>query len=151
MKLSPQPHHSVRFVAPITGAWIETLQLKRPSLKTLVAPITGAWIETTPKTQLRVSLQSHPSRVRGLKQLDKNNFAENIVAPITGAWIETIVFVLLAQVLMSHPSRVRGLKPQCICQIRMHQVAPITGAWIETYFNTDPTVRIGRTHHGCVD
>ena len=44
----------LRFVAPITGAWIETLAF--PSLITgpRVAPITGAWIET-PKHDVAAS------------------------------------------------------------------------------------------------
>ena len=34
-------------VAPITGAWIETVLLLLIACLSLVAPITGAWIETS--------------------------------------------------------------------------------------------------------
>ncbi len=34
------------FVAPFTGAWIETLSSLKGTLNAVVAPFTGAWIET---------------------------------------------------------------------------------------------------------
>ncbi len=37
---------SGRFVAPFTGAWIETRNRERERKEILVAPFTGAWIET---------------------------------------------------------------------------------------------------------
>ena len=55
-------------VAPVTGAWIETIQPSIRSLSDQVAPVTGAWIETS-------------EGVRAGKAAD--------VAPVTGAWIET--------------------------------------------------------------
>ena len=55
------------FVAPIVGAWIESLQYKHYCHHRQVAPIVGAWIEI-------------------------NNLSASIslilVAPIVGAWIE---------------------------------------------------------------
>ena len=53
---------------------------------------------------------SHPSRVRGLKPVDKGDECLLVVAPITGAWIETIDAGLYFVEFASHPSRVRGLK-----------------------------------------
>ena len=35
------------YVAPLAGAWIETLRLPDFVLPPLVAPLAGAWIETT--------------------------------------------------------------------------------------------------------
>ena len=58
----------------------------------VVAPFTGAWIETLGASDGVCSkLQSHPSRVRGLKQVLRRslNMRERLVAPFTGAWIET--------------------------------------------------------------
>ena len=60
-----------RGVAPITGAWIETLAVVLALVAVLVAPITGAWIETHPHQHDALKLVSHPSRVRGLKQNEK--------------------------------------------------------------------------------
>tara|TARA_R110002050_G_scaffold133121_1_gene255421 strand:- start:301 stop:549 length:249 start_codon:yes stop_codon:yes gene_type:complete len=59
-------------VAPITGAWIETICPVLPMFWSSVAPITGAWIETPNQLGMGIALD---------------------VAPITGAWIETIIFV----------------------------------------------------------
>ena len=76
-------------VAPLVGAWIETLCNVDYITPSTVAPLVGAWIETN---QLRVSdivKMSHPSWVRGLKQISLSTFL---------------------MVLSSHPSWVRGLK-----------------------------------------
>jgi len=57
-------------------------------------------------------MMSHPSRVRGLKQL---------------------IFDGGYQVGVSHPSRVRGLKQgQFFKMDNLTPVAPLAGAWIET-------------------
>ncbi len=37
---------NVRVVAPLAGAWIETVILLRLTQVSLVAPLAGAWIET---------------------------------------------------------------------------------------------------------
>ena len=37
-----------------------------------VAPLTGAWIKTIANTQLKGTLVSHPSRVRGLKSWNRS-------------------------------------------------------------------------------
>ena len=104
----------INFVAPFTGAWIET---RSPSpfnnLNGLVAPFTGAWIETEERNHGRTcTLKSHPSRVRGLKRLcGYSQRSRRRVAPFTGAWIETPNTCLDSLRRWSHPSRVRGLKP----------------------------------------
>ena len=59
------------FVAPLTGAWIETKPKEAAKGVESVAPLTGAWIET-----------GH--------ELSKLEFES--VAPLTGAWIETPIF-----------------------------------------------------------
>ena len=77
-----------------------------------VAPRAGAWIETKVKhKKLNDRLGSHPVRVRGLKQSDKNpgKFFD-IVAPRAGAWIETYECEFRLIRHASHPVRVRGLK-----------------------------------------
>ena len=56
-------------VAPLVGAWIETVKLTCEQIRTQVAPLVGAWIET----------QTH--------QQDLQN---EQVAPLVGAWIETL-------------------------------------------------------------
>ena len=42
-----RPFFTHPFVAPFTGAWIETKNLFLTHLWHIVAPFTGAWIETT--------------------------------------------------------------------------------------------------------
>ena len=56
-------------VAPLVGAWIETLQQFGTVATFYVAPLVGAWIETS-KGLVQVPCgQSHPSWVRGLKHV----------------------------------------------------------------------------------
>ena len=59
-----------------------------------------------------VSLQSHPTWVRGLKlMLSFTSWWLISVAPYVGAWIETYLVIII---------------------IKVHLVAPYVGAWIET-------------------
>ena len=55
-------------VAPLVGAWIETLQPLTNVMPNVVAPLVGAWIET--------------------KRVQSYWFYLD-VAPLVGAWIET--------------------------------------------------------------
>ena len=55
----------------------------------MVAPHTGAWIETLWGVKMIDLLESHPTRVRGLKLAISKIRSSDIVAPHTGAWIET--------------------------------------------------------------
>ena len=50
---------SQRRVAPLAGAWIETLAYQRLGMSLDVAPLAGAWIETEGKVVRRYN---HPSR-----------------------------------------------------------------------------------------
>ena len=77
-------------------------------------------------------LESHPSRVRGLKLHARRRGARPVhVAPFTGAWIE-----------IGDPGSEPGGP----------LVAPFTGAWIEILLNTYYVEYPGgRTLHGCVD
>ena len=78
-------------VAPLAGAWIETLRSRSRITFGLVAPLAGAWIETVRPLWIKLwAVLSHPSRVRGLKP-DSPLFSELVleVAPLAGAWIET--------------------------------------------------------------
>ena len=55
-------------VAPLAGAWIETLRTRRAACRARgVAPLAGAWIETTQQNRDRFQELSRPSRARGLK------------------------------------------------------------------------------------
>ena len=78
------------WVAPHTGAWIETTERRRRSGRWPVAPHTGAWIETSAiSTAAACTLRSRPTRARGLKLL--------LVLPLVTA-------------VRSRPTRARGLK-----------------------------------------
>ena len=59
---------AARRVAPLAGAWIETLALRMGRRCVRVAPLAGAWIETLKRW---LSDRAHG------------------VAPLAGAWIET--------------------------------------------------------------
>ena len=60
----------LKVVAPFTGAWIETEEVRQWKGWSGVAPFTGAWIET---------------------RLDSHFLIDEMVAPFTGAWIETAI------------------------------------------------------------
>ena len=61
-------YNSGILVAPLVGAWIETIGLYSACSAFHVAPLVGAWIETICKQE---------------------GYQVNIVAPLVGAWIET--------------------------------------------------------------
>ena len=66
------------------------------------------------RKQNRHMIMSHPSWVRGLKRCGSMVIRlQNVVAPLVGAWIETITdMVIKVTIVLSHPSWVRGLKPK---------------------------------------
>ena len=77
-----------------------------------VAPYVGAWIETPTLCLQNSSVSSHPTWVRGLKQLSHHEVEYH------GG---------------SHPTWVRGLKQKFKeCADAAYLVAPYVGAWIET-------------------
>ena len=165
-------------VAPHAGAWIETAGCCRPAPAPAVAPHASAWIETKECTWAFYSpRKSHPTRVRGLKQVPPLRGLHHPagVAPHAGAWIETHWPLPKSKGRESHPTRVRGLK-HSVGRIAVFDghVAPHAGAWIETYEKTRPggwhrvaphagawietdliqsqqNSSAGRTPRGCVD
>ncbi len=105
-------------------------------------------------TVAQVRLESHPSRVRGLKsKLANGSYELPYVAPLAGAWIE-----IKHTFCLYRPNHVAPLAGAWIeiLDLRQEQttrrVAPLAGAWIEM----DNTVLHkkftgGRTPRGCVD
>ena len=80
----------VKKVAPLVGAWIETLHIQVNAVEELVAPLVGAWIETEDIDGSAARPESHPSWVRGLKPTVLFMVVIALsVAPLVGAWIET--------------------------------------------------------------
>ena len=77
-------------VAPLTGAWIETLIPTESRWWCIVAPLTGAWIETSYDAQRRAALSVAPLTGAWIETtiVEKVAMLEQ-VAPLTGAWIET--------------------------------------------------------------
>ena len=68
-------------VAPLAGAWIETLCKNSFVSLSKVAPLAGAWIETLLSRICKKNVQSLPSRERGLKQaadVQPNGGAESL-------------------------------------------------------------------------
>ena len=76
-------------VAPLAGAWIETVELGKVAERKQVAPLAGAWIETDDRADIAHDHASLPSRERGLKQDLPAFEPKTYVAPLAGAWIET--------------------------------------------------------------
>ena len=119
-------------VAPLAGAWIETIADMYESDEKNVAPLAGAWIETCKQQP-----QFHHQWVAPLAGAWIETQIENIeqvtrgVAPLAGAWIETIEAFRASTEYQSHPSRVRGLK-----------LRRLTRFWKS---------RLRRTPRGCVD
>ena len=163
-------------VAPFTGAWIETVLLSIIIRVSIVAPFTGAWIETYYSYKRTYPLQSHPSRVRGLKLNQEvpllpahsshpsrvrglkhlgrlNVYYQVVVAPFTGAWIETCCH--LSSSLFSFVAPFTGAWIETDIALdfcKQHPVAPFTGAWIETIVHLKFYKPFAsRTLHGCVD
>ena len=158
MKQSPCNAQTQKYlVAPLAGAWIETLCCVVVSGGKLVAPLAGAWIETVLSNILfRPDAASRPSRARGLKPRIASALpAISSVAPLAGAWIETSRIVCPISHSRSRPSRARGLKQRREGHHPVHggsrpsrarglkhaerpparpacRVAPLAGAWIET-------------------
>ena len=165
-------------VAPLAGAWIETLTSyilisriseSHPSRVRGLKPIRAP--------ECPIPKVSHPSRVRGLKpppcqhpatrkrvaplagawietSLRRIMRVARCVAPLAGAWIETRLSVCWSGPdCRSHPSRVRGLKHAAGHGLhRQEGVAPHAGAWIETESeNMREKNMTCRTPRGCVD
>ena len=104
--------HSLFFVAPFAGAWIEIKMGTDPQDKAIVAPFAGAWIEMKiQEHQMDKNEMSLPSRERGLKCK---------TAPLSHRLDQSL------------PSRERGLKlPPAQGLFFRCKVAPFAGAWIE--------------------
>ena len=135
------------------GAWIETWATYAADLDIPVAPYVGAWIETHQIGLLCKSLLSHPTWVRGLKQIIVGHGTNiYLVAPYVGAWIETCSVHVCYCIVVSHPTWVRGLKQNLIgCKFSV-KVAPYVGAWIETFCLPRWMAPAKcRTLRGCVD
>ena len=89
LKLQSNSRTKSRNVAPLVGAWIETVALRTENTEDNVAPLVGAWIETR-------YVQTRSEQME--------------VAPLVGAWIETDATIDINPQIKSHPSWVRGLK-----------------------------------------
>ena len=125
--------------------------------KTHVAPLAGAWIETLPHPPLFRRVQrSRPSRARGLKrELDSVLARRLSVAPLAGAWIETIRKERHVNRLMVAPLAGAWIETYLILFAMSDSpicVAPLAGAWIETYAALSARVqRSRRAPRGRVD
>ena len=122
-------------VAPLAGAWIETIAVWRHIMadcRSRPSRARGLKLESLHAGDPLVL--SRPSRARGLKHLIPTyHYGARHVAPLAGAWIETRRRGRSALTVGSRPSRARGLKPLYPRERQTHiLVAPLAGAWIET-------------------
>ena len=120
---------SLSSFASITDAWIETG--KNTSLKEwqTFASITDAWIETCVGSEAMLLINSHPSRMRGLK-LCNTRLLLRILFRIHHGCVDWNLLQLQTIWATSHPSRMRGLKHASKHSIFKYPI---------------------RIHHGCVD
>ena len=96
-------------------SWVRGLKLPDSNISVSakqVAPLVGAWIETVSYSYVwHKEYRRTPSWVRGLKPLHvQYQQYWRAVAPLVGAWIETLAVQDWTKVNASHPSWVRGLK-----------------------------------------
>src|SRR5690606_36822694 len=100
-----------------------------------VAPLAGAWIETLPVCPAASVCAGRIPRGCVDRHVDEVLDADaRAVALLAGAWIETLTrWDKDARKWMSHPSRVRRSKHiSDMVTPRRGWVAPLSGAWIET-------------------
>ena len=81
-------------------------------------------------------MQSHPLRVRGLKQVMAFMICTKAKShPLRVRGLKPEFAHLSEQEIRSHPLRVRGLKLAFRSnRAQVENVASFTGAWIETYY-----------------
>ena len=84
--------------------------------------------------KLSINMESHPLRVRGLKQFQLEvNHRNSMSHPLRVRGLKPRAFLSDAGLKLSHPLRVRGLKHVSgVCSRHEAEVASFTGAWIET-------------------
>ena len=115
------------------GAWIEINYHWSDCYCKNVAPHMGAWIEIDLAACPGRKAMSHPTWVRGLKLVTREQYEA---------------------IKVSHPTWVRGLKLSKESKCQRALVAPHMGAWIEILSN-DVRDKLNvvscRTPHGCVD
>ena len=141
-------------VAPLVGAWIETIWCVKADENTLSHP---SWVRGLkhPLIENRQKLtKSHPSWVRGLKLLillALRKFSLSHPSWVRGLKQSTLDLNLYTA--ESHPSWVRGLKldSRNVITFIRYIVAPLVGAWIETVALPNVYDFYGRTPRGCVD
>ena len=98
-------------VAPLAGAWIETMSKCLAFARHRVAPLAGAWIETGRTQRLRWLFQSRPLRARGLKQaLHSGQHADRVSRPLRARGLKQQRKASKPKSAESRPLRARGLK-----------------------------------------
>ncbi len=84
-----EPSHQRLFVAPFTGAWIETRVRQCRYCEGESRPSRARGLKLVRPVRLCAPDRSRPSRARGLKLAIRQLAGLPLVAPFTGAWIET--------------------------------------------------------------
>ena len=125
-----------RFVAPITGAWIETNGSRRREATSLSRLLRARGLKRAVRAGRGGCQSSRLLRARGLKlfRWRRRSLSDRCsVAPITGAWIETFLGFFRIKSFPVAPITGAWIETRCLrSQTDARWVAPITGAWIET-------------------
>ena len=122
-------------VAPLAGAWIETVPRSTLPCSDMVAPLAGAWIETTGGRQWQLqSVPSPLSRGRGSKRSYADHAVGVMGRPSRRGVDRNGLEVTSGNHLIRSPlSQGRGSKQlKRRLWIERRVVAPLAGAWIET-------------------
>ena len=151
-ELKPLPFKMILnfMIAPLAGAWIETIQTKLVADTKDRTPC-GCVNWNIWNYARSVFCKSHPLRVRELKQVWRWCRISRKIAPLAGAWIETVTEPNWMVLGKSHPLRVRELKLAYVWILRKWKIAPLAGAWIETFTIVQTLTPQNRTPCGCVN
>ena len=124
-----------KLVAPLAGAWIETVFDCGPDQRARPSPLSrGRGLKLRTDKVLIADDLSPLSRGRGLKHCRWMGGRDILRSPLSrGRGLKLYVPLGLDRQAVSPLSRGRGLKPKCPHDPkRRDPVAPLAGAWIET-------------------
>ena len=140
-------------VAPLAGAWIETVSLSCAFSRSMSRPSRARGLKHERVLTNAGFGQSRPSRARGLKQKRARFLTRYFtVAPLAGAWIETDGSTVLVDLFKSRPSRARGLKQEMVQAMYDYEMSrPSRARGLKRFRSLTGGCQSGRAPRGRVD
>ena len=138
---------------PSRARGLKHLKQQRKMIEQEVAPLAGAWIETVNLSQAWLSIQSRPSRARGLKlNLNVVLMHIDVSRPSRARGLKHHFNVAMLPIWVSRPSRARGLKrPIAGHRASACRSRPSRARGLKRKFRLPATTRTGRAPRGRVD